>query len=245
MKTYEKSLFISDIHIPFQDENALRIVKNFASSFEPDNVFLIGDLLDFYSISTFDKNPERVNELQNDIDVGFEVLSELREILPESRIVYLEGNHENRLTRYLWKHPEIANLRALNIENLLQLKSLNISYKTMKDTVTFHKFLIEHGDLVRKYSGYTARCQMEKRGISGISGHSHRLSTHYLTNMAGDHVWVENGCLCSRNPEYIVGLPNWQQGFSVGYWKKGKERFSIEQICITHGKAVYAGQEFK
>ena len=241
---YEKSLFLSDLHIPFEDNNAIKIVKNFASCFKPEYIFLAGDIIDFYTISTFDKDPERINNLQSDIDKTYQFLLELRSILPKSEIVYLEGNHENRLTRYLWKHPEIANLRALTIENLLQLDSLNIKYKTIRDTVLFHKFLVEHGDIVRKHSGYTARGQMEKRGISGISGHTHRLGTHFHTDMSGDHVWVENGCLCDRNPEYVSGLPDWQQGWSVGYYKNDGERFSIEQVCITQEKAVYAGLEF-
>ena len=242
---YERSMFLSDIHIPFQDNGVLNVVKNFAKWFEPDYLFLVGDVIDFYSISTFDKDPLRINNLQHDIDETHNVLKNIRGYLPKSKIIYLEGNHEIRLKRYLWKHPEIASLKALSMENLLNLNKLNISYVPSQKTYSFHKFLIEHGDIVRKHSGYTARGQMEKRGISGLSGHSHRLSTHYLTNMGGNFVWAENGCLCKMDCDYIIGQPNWQQGFSIGYFKKGLQRFSLEQISIIHNKCVYAGKEFK
>ncbi len=240
---YEKSIFISDLHIPFEDKNAVMILKGFLRWFSPKYVFLVGDIIDFYNISTFDKNPERENRLQNDIDRTFEFLIDIRIICPNAKIVYLEGNHENRLLRYLWKHPEIANLRALSIENLLNLEDMNIEYKNCKESCIFHGFSIEHGDLVRKFSGYTAKSQMEKRGISGLSGHSHRLSMHYMTNMSGELVWVENGCLCTKDQEYLIGIPNWQQGWSVGYWDG--EKFSIEQVCISNGRAEYAGRDFR
>ncbi len=242
---YERSMFLSDIHVPFQDKNVLNVVKNFAKWFEPNYLFLVGDVIDFYSISSFDKDPLRINNLQSDIDEAHDVLKNIRSYLPKSKIIFLEGNHEIRLKRYLWKHPEIASLKALSMENLLNLNKLNISYIPSQKTYSFHKFLIEHGDIVRKHSGYTARAQMEKRGISGLSGHSHRLSTHYLTNMGGNFVWAENGCLCQMDCDYIIGQPNWQQGFSIGYFKKGLQRFSLEQISIIHNKCVYAGREFK
>ena len=150
---YEKSLFISDVHIPFEDKNAVRILKNFTRWFEPDHIFFVGDIIDFYNISTFDKNPERLNQLQNDIDKTVDFLLDMRVIAPQAKMVYLEGNHENRITRYLWKHNEIASLDALSIDKLLDFKDLHIEYKTMKDICTFHDFLIEHGDVIRKYSG--------------------------------------------------------------------------------------------
>lgn len=242
---YERSIFLSDIHVPFHDKNSLNVVNKFTKWFEPKTIFLVGDIIDFYSISTFDKDPQRINNLQSDIDETHKVLSEIRKNSPKSEIIYLEGNHEIRLKRYLWKHPEIASLKALSFDNLLGLKELKIKYKPSQEICMFHKFYIEHGDLVRKHSGYTAHGQMEKRGISGLSGHSHRLSTHYLTNMGGNFVWAENGCLCSTSCDYIIGLPNWQQGFSIGYFKKGLQRFSLEQISIIHNKCVYAGKEFK
>lgn len=242
---YEKSVFISDLHIPFHDIQAVNITFKFIEEFQPQYLFLVGDLMDFYAISSFDKNPKRILSLQSEIDVCQDVLAKMRNICPDSSIIYIEGNHENRLTRYLWRHPEISSLKALSLENLLELQKYKIQYKPINTITTFHKFLIEHGDIIRKHSGYTAKAEMEKRGISGLSGHSHRLSTHYLTNMAGDHIWLENGCLCKRNPEYIIGIPNWQQGFTIGYFKDKKERFSVEQICITHGKLTYAGKEYR
>ena len=240
---YERSLFISDVHIPFEDVSAVKIIYNFVGWFKPNYLFLLGDICDFYAISKFDKDPQRANKLQEELTKTSKFLGKLRN-LTDAKIIYFEGNHEARLTKYLWQHPEIAGLNAVKIENLLGLTEANIEYVTTLEEFDYHSFQIEHGDIIRKHSGYTARGQIEKRGVSGISGHTHRLGTHYLTNMGGDFIWLENGCLCNRNPEYVK-RPNWQNGFSVGWFKLKDNRFAIEQVCITGDKAVYAGKEFK
>ena len=146
--------------------------------------------------------------------------------------------------KYLWKHPEISSLEALTMENLLHLKELNIQYKDQFANVKLHQFLVEHGSVVRQQSAYTARAMLEKRGMSGISGHTHRMGAHYLTNMAGSYAWFENGCLCDLHPDYVVGQPNWMNGFSIGHFKKSNNRFNIEQIPIVDKHASYGEQEF-
>lgn len=244
MTKFEKSIFISDIHFPFHEKKSLKVVNAFMQWFRPDKIFLLGDVVDFYAISSFDKEPERITSLQSDINMCVDFLIGMRENNPQSDIYYLEGNHEHRLQKYLWKHPEISSLNALNIVNLLGLKELDIKYYDQYSNVLIHKFLVEHGSVVRQQSAYTARAMLEKRGISGISGHTHRMGAHYLTNMSGSYAWFETGCLCSLHPEYIVGLPNWMSGFSIGYFKRSCCRFNIEQIPIVENHASYGEMEF-
>jgi hypothetical protein len=99
---YEKSVFYGDFHAPYEDPWCSRIMEDFNKWFKPSKVFLVGDIIDFYALSKFDKN---------------------------------------------------------------------------------------------------------------------------------------------RHPEYVKSS-NWQQGFTVGYFKKGDRRFAVDQICIPDGKCVYAGREF-
>ena len=242
-RAYEKSLFVSDIHAPYQDPWCMKIIEDFSLWFKPHKVFILGDLVDFYQLSKFDKAPERMDQLQGDLDSARMELERIRSVNPKAEIVLFEGNHEARLRKWLWNHPEVASLRNLSIQELLTLSKYDIKWVGSLESYLYHEYAIEHGDIVRKHSGYTARGMMEKRGVSGISGHTHRMGTHYLTNMGGDYVWVENGCLCDRKPEYVRD-PNWQNGFSVGYFKKNHPRFTIDQICIPDGKCVYAGREF-
>lgn len=238
---YEKSVFISDIHIPYESKPAVKCMFNFIREFKPDNVFIVGDLTDMYNVSSFDKDPSRITSMQSDIDKTNRFLDKLQSI-HTGQIMYIEGNHESRLKRYLWKHPELESLKSLAIESLFELKDRKIEYVGQYMTYKYHGFVIEHGSLVRQHSAYTARAMHDKRGMSGLSGHTHRLGIYYHTNMAGKFLWAENGCLCNTAPEYVIGVPDWMNGFSVGYFK-GK-RFNLEQIPIINGRAFHAGVEY-
>jgi len=239
---FEKSIFLSDMHVPFEQHKSLKVVNSFMSWFKPDRIFLMGDIIDFYAVSTFDKDPERITSLQADINTAHKILKGMRASNTKAEITYIEGNHEHRLQKYLWKHPEISSLDALSMTNLLHLDELKITYVNQFESIKYHKFLIEHGSVVRQQSAYTARAMLEKRGMSGISGHTHRMGAHYLTNMSGSYAWFETGCLCDLHPEYVVGQPNWMNGFSIGHFK-GK-RFNIEQIPIVDNHASYGEMEF-
>jgi len=243
MRNYEKSLFVSDLHAPYQDPHCMKIIEDFSRWFKPQKVFILGDLVDFYQLSKFDKNPCRMDNLQDDIDSARSELERIRSANPKADIVLFEGNHEARLTKWLWNHPEVASLRNLSIQELLTLHKYDIKWVGGLEVYLYHDFALEHGNIVRKFSAYTARGMMERNGVSGISGHTHRMGTHYHTDLGGDFVWVENGCLCDRHPDYVKN-PDWQNGFSVGFFKKANSRFTVDQICIPDGKCVYSGREF-
>ena len=125
----------------------------------------------------------------------------------------LESNHLARLKRYLWSQaPELHGLRALRLENLLQVDKTGLEFK---EIFRFNNFLFKHGDIVRKHSGYTAKAEFDKEGVSGASGHTHRLGVYYTTKRSGKYVWLECGCLCTLRPEWIRGVPDWQHGLGL------------------------------
>lgn len=243
----ERHAFIGDIHVPYHDERALGLALDFISWWKPHRLYLIGDIIDFYQLSRYDKDPERLLGLQGEFDDTIQVLYRFRKAVGDKcRIIYKEGNHEFRLVKYLWAHPEIAGLKVMQLGSLLSFADLGIQehygYKDMLWLLP-GKFLVEHGDMARKWSGYTARGMLEKRGVSGISGHTHRMGSNFLTNYGnGVHVWYENGCLCRLDPGFIHGLPNWQQGFSVGYVTP--KRVDIHQVSIREGLIHYGEQIF-
>ena len=236
----ERVMFIGDVHIPFHDKTAVALTLDFMEWFKPHFIYLIGDILDFYQISRFDKDPKRIATLQDDLNEGNRFLTRVRFICQKAKITFLAGNHEQRLTTYLWKHPEIAGLDSMKLEKLLGFDQLDIDFHHYHELLDHRGFVIEHGDRVSKHSGYTARHMLDARGMSGISGHTHRLATYYRNDLSGMKVWLENGTLASLTPEYVIGVPNWCQGFSVGYYIQGDDRFLIEQIPIIKSRIFYS-----
>jgi len=242
---YKKVLFVPDIHAPYHDNKAINAMLAYAKWFKPDVVIYLGDLVDFYAVSSFVKDPIRRVQLQKEIDSAVDVLKRIDAVCNGSVKYFLRGNHEARLQKYLWTQAaELSGLRDLKLEKLLKFDELGIKYK--KDgRMKFRGMILKHGDIVRKFSAYTAKGEFESSGISGVSCHTHRLARYTQTNEAGDFIWMECGCLCKLNAEYMNGkTPNWQQGFGVGYYKEGSRRFHLEIVPIIKGKAMYGGKEY-
>lgn len=174
-----KFIVISDIHFPNQDDEALKCVYDFINTHEINTVILNGDIVDFFDVSSFDKDPQRMYSLQNELDLAEKFFKKLRKLLPVADIYFVKGNHEDRMERYLQRHSELFTLNALKIPALLQLDKFNIKYKPKG--LKFGSLKIIHGDLIRKFSGYTARGELEKHDSSGISGHCFSEDVEVLT----------------------------------------------------------------
>ena len=57
--------------------------------------------------------------------------------------------------------------------------------------------------------------------MSGLTGHTHRLCKYIARKSGKKFFWIESGCLCDLNPEYMVN-PNWQQGICTVEIRNGK-----------------------
>ena len=226
-----KFIIISDIHFPNQDDKAIKCVFDFIKNHPVDTVIMNGDIVDFFDVSSFDKDPQRMFSLQTELDMAENFFKKLRKLLPEAEMYFIKGNHEDRMERYLQKHSELFTLKALKIPTLLQLEKFNIHYKPKG--FKFGSLKIIHGDIVRKFSSYTARGELEKHDSSGISGHTHRGGAYYYRTPDRYLAWYESFCLCNVHPFY-VDEPNWQQGFLYGYIDK--DSFAVTPIPIVDGR---------
>lgn len=209
---------------------------------EQPEIIVLHELHDFYAISRYDKDPARAHNLQEEIDIVNQYLRKLRKYCPNSRMILLNSNHLDRLRKYLWsKAPELNSLRALKIEKLLELDKLNIEYR---EHFLYKKVLFKHGNVVRKFSGYSARGEFEKEGTSGCSGHTHRLGVYFHRLRGGEYAWVESGCACRLDAEYIEGIANWQHGFSVFAFDKNSNHFYPSAVPIINYRLDWGGKTF-
>jgi hypothetical protein len=142
---------------------------------------------------------------------------------------------------YLWSHAQVlSSLRSLRVEHLFNLEKLKIQY--YDDIVFRNTVLFKHGSIIRKHSGYTARGELEKEGMSGMSGHTHRLEMHFKRNRGGNYVWVESGCLCNLDPEWIDGTADWQHGVGVFTFKRGGRHFFPSYAQIINGEILWGNK---
>lgn len=237
-------VYLSDIHVPFHDKKAVKSIEGFLHEQQPDVLVYGGDIVDFYAVSKFDKNPERVLDLQQEVIEGVSLMSALKKAAGNPKTMFLEGNHEFRMMKYLMRHPELASLDALRVPNLLRLDRLDIGYVPYDKGWVFNDFLFKHGT---KASLYAARHEADLENISGMSGHIHRIQRHGKTDRQGIHTWHTVGHL--SDPEQIdyvtQQVPNWQQGFGVVEMNSRNKTFEVYQPVINKGKFQFQGKVYK
>jgi hypothetical protein len=245
--------FPTDEHFPFQDDQAREVAMMIIQDYKPHQLVLGSDGLDFYDISTFDKDPARVKvDLQKEIDLWKEGVKEWTMAATDAVKKYIPGNHEDRLRRYLWRHPEIASLEALSLRNLLDFDGLGIEWNeqeyTQAEIVYFDKLAVRHGRYVRQGAGLSARAELEadRYSISVMTGHTHRGGTVHATTRNGMITGQECFCLCKLDPPYMA-RPNWQQGIVLA--EVDENALTIEAIpIITFQRwkvAHWRGEEYK
>lgn len=233
VKAGDRLVVFNDCQVPFHDYATLKAIENFMIDFEPTAIINAGDFLDFYHLSDFDKNPSRVkgSGLQDELDIGRTLLTRWGDQNPKARKILIQGNHEDRLRRFIWRHPGVAGLRDLDLARLLRVED-EWEVLPYKSLVQYGSLLIEHGDLVRQHSAYTAKAMFEKRGQSGIVGHTHRFGVYSRTDATNDYIYVENGCTCRLDPEYAP-YPNWQQSFTYTI-AHGPKSLQVVPVPITN-----------
>ena len=150
--------------------------------------------------------------------------------------------------------PKLSSLNGLQVEKLLQLEELGFEYYPYGKMVQVSgDFFATHGDIVRAHAGFTAKAMVDKTGVSGIMGHTHRLgqSTRRILDSAGGTKligWWENGCLCDQTKmDWTTGVQDWHLGFSVGTFfdDEGSNKFAIEPVFVhDNGSFVFGGNVY-
>lgn len=256
-QSMEKHLFISDFQIPDHNTQALKSLYKFIGDFKPDVVHNVGDFLNFTKASKYDQDPRYHMNLVNEIEIGKKVLKKLAETTrnanPNAKIIWYEGNHEERLTRYLNKADQLAGLIddegefIISIPHLFNLKTLNVEWIGANQRHTeVGSVEVEHGDRVSAKSGVTAHKMIEARGASGVSGHTHRLAYVMLTQLERENWWIESGSFCNKvmDSPYMKRSGDWQNGFAVGIYSPETKTMHPQIVpifnnCFVFGEKLY------
>lgn len=247
LKDGTRVVILTDMQIPYHDPRLIgsphkqrALVENFIREYQPAYIIIGGDGMDFYGLSTFDKNPNRLLRTKEELKMGGNMIDGLQKVAPDAQIVWLDGNHEYRLWRAYMEmcahNPKVLEiLGALDIykldtRSLLHLDDRGVLYQPYSGHMNFLSFIVTHGDVVRQNSSYTARAMYDKWHSSGASGHTHRLGCYHFTDGTGrSHAWYELGALCMNTLEYVSN-PNWQNGFGYGEVLRDKLHFQLAPI---------------
>lgn len=232
-----------DVHIPYHDNDALEIMFEEFKKEKIKGILINGDLLDFYQLSTHEKDPRKAN-LKEELDSGQRFFAYLRDQFPNIPIYYIIGNHENRLQRYLRiKASELLDIDEFRLDVLLQFGKYTIEHLPYRSKVHFGNYLIEHGDKIRGAGGVVpGRTALMRVKRNCIVNHFHK-SSNSLQKIYGedDDKTIHGysiGCMCELEPEYLE-INEWNHGFAIltKTHKKGKS-VSVRNYKIVNGIVV-------
>lgn len=171
-KKLHRILAFGDLHAPFHSTPAWNLFLQVAKSFRPDTLISMGDFCDMYSVSRHQKNPNRARQLPEELKVANALLDQL-DALKISRKIFIGGNHESRLERYLEeKAPELFD--TVQLKKLLHLKRRGWEEVPYKDHIRIGKVYFTHdvGNVGRQ-AGLKA---LDAFNHSVVTGHSHRFN---------------------------------------------------------------------
>lgn len=246
----------SDLHAQWCDPFAFHVFKDTCKRLNPNVIALVGDITDFYQISSFSKNPKRAMQLQSELNfTKTHVFKPLREVCPDSQIDFFLGNHEWRLFKYLCTEARgLATLDALKFDKLFDLDHFGINLVARNSFVSpsrdkdaanrkvyKDKFMLTHGTTCVKYP---ASKEFDNFGMSGASGHVHRFNVWKIRNMYGIHQWTSMGCMCrlEAGDEYVDTMVKWNQGFLITHIYK--DLVIQEYVSVRGGFASSAGKYY-
>lgn len=229
-------LVVSDIHFPYHDPGALELAIQHGVDAGCETLLVNGDLLDFYKLSRFIKDPTETNVCE-ELEMAKQFFDLVAPLF--SKIVYKLGNHEDRLEHYLWsKAPELIGLPFTTLGALIDNEKVEIvgSRQLMKagrlNIVHGHEFGTSVFNPVNPARGLFLRSK-----CSTMAGHHHQTSEHHENNVNGDAMacW-STGCLCDLSPTYSpFAFTKWNHGFATVETEPSGE-FTVRNCRIIGGK---------
>lgn len=211
-----KAAIVTDIHLPYHNVKALERWEADTHDYEPNVILLNGDQMDFYRMSRFEKNPNK-RCTAFEIDTAHDFLDWLQHRFPDAKIIWKDGNHDERWRKYMWNHaPEFASLESMSLDNILELDQRGIDYVTDKRIIMLGNLPVLHGHEMQGNGGNVnpARLMGAKLRNSAAQGHVHRTSQYFERNLFGDHMKCWSiGCLCELTPEY-ARINRWNHGWA-------------------------------
>ena len=258
--------------IPTHDEAALSVARAIIRDVQPDLIVCHGDNADFPELSRYRLTPTFQRTTQATVDRCTSLGSDLRADAPDARIVWLAGNHEERLPNYiidnasaafgLKRGADTSGWPVLSMPHLCRFDESRVEFLPGYPANEFwinDKLRVIHGNIARK--GGVAHHYLDDARVSTLYGHVHRAERAERTRTTRDGprtvIAASAGCLCridgavpsTKGGIDLDGQPlksyeDWQNGLFVIPYQDGEGLFSLEHVQILGGWGMWRGQEY-
>lgn len=225
-------ILLTDTHVPFEDRRTLASIEHYmawrnsrrASQPKIGGLIHCGDLMDFDCISHHNANKLRLVEarrIKGDYDKANAILDRWQNIIGEGGSYDLiEGNHEERVERYLDVNPQLTGM--VEVEHGLNLKARGFRWTrfwSKGDILRVGRARFIHGRYTNKYH---AEKHLRMYGENTFYGHTHDIQEYSQEYLGNDKTKAGGsmGCTCDYKQRYLQGAPTkWQQAFALFYFR--------------------------
>lgn len=232
-KNSSKLLIMGCFHIPFEHKDLIQKIIDVEGK-DTDVLFVNGDFMDIFSVSTWIK--DRYISLKKEYDKALQYLELFSKSFPKVQLI--SGNHEDRITRSFNSLLEMPTKFLVNkdimsrlvngevlddygyVEDVKDFKNIHYEigdqnwYVNINDNVIIAHpkrfFKIEARTVVKFYEWLAPRY---KNLECVVMNHTH----HYASLVVNNVLLFENGCVC----------------YPLDYEKQGKFQYSPQQLSYT------------
>jgi len=244
------------------DEAAVELVAAIIREYKPDRVIMLGDNLDLPDwTDKFLVTPDCKNLTQAALDALASWIMSWRSYTGE--VVYLEGNHEERMPRAITRNCAAAwNLRpancptshpAMSVPNLLNLDAMGVQwiggYPKNKTWVN-ENLRARHAEKLATQPGHAVGKVLQHARFSVLCGHAHTVESAHTTVRAHDGIRTY-GAYCfgtlarlDDNGPPSAGEPDWQQSFGWVEYEPGNGDHQVQQVMIYNGRCIFNGKRY-
>lgn len=243
--TLEFGLVISDCHRPFHSLPAWRLFTTLVKQERPAYIVINGDYVDYYALSRHDKDPKRATAFDYELAVAREGLREIEKLAPQAKLIYIDGNHEDRLRRYLWtKAPELS--ASISTPGLLNLdRWTHVGYKKHWRLGKMH-FTHDVGATGR----HAVARALDVYQHCVTTGHSHRFQTIVEGNALGENkISASYGHTCDIDQvDYMheaKAKKDWALGFGAFWHNPANGLVYTQPLPIINGTLMFSGKIYR
>jgi hypothetical protein len=237
---------VPDVHAPLHDQDAWDLMMDVARDLKPETIIVIGDILDAYPLSVHVKRHRDAATFPEEVEVARGLLAELAELGATTRIV-CEGNHEDRLPRYLAREaPALAGM--FDMPTLLKLEETGWEWVPYRDHIKRGSMHYTHD--VGHYGRYAVYRNLDTYQHSNVTGHTHRLAYIVEGNATGEvklsasFGWLGRTDTIDYRHQAKV-KKDWALGFGVGYEDAQTGHCFWQPVPIVEYRCVVNGKLYK
>lgn len=250
-------LVMNDPHVPFEDEAAVKCLLRAIPIIRPDGFIHLGDMGEFESASSWEwkkrKRPPldyQLDEIDKDIGAVNAAFDRLDYALDKANVKekhFMEGNHDERLTRLCFENPHLERTRhkygpGYLFKDAVQIKQRGWKFYPLGEIKHIGHLYFYHG---QHYGGQHHACNhLRRMGVNIMYGHWHDIQQFSETHVDGEKSAWSVGCLKRLDYEankWLKRRPiNWGHAFAtVDFF--GKD-FSVNVHRIINGKVSIYGE---